>query len=306
MEQTKRYAIGVDIGGSHLAAAVVNLSSGEVIEDSMVDSRLNTQACAGEILSVWEKTICGSFLKGAVPVEGVGIAIPGPFDYENGSSTICGVNKYDQIFGLNLSLSLMARIPWITDTAQIRYVNDASAFALGESLGGALNGCHQGLALTLGTGLGSGFLRDGRLVTQGDEVPPEGWVYCLPYEDTIADDAFTTRWFLRRYKDLTGNEIAGVREIVFEADKNPRIADLFVQYGERLGDFTASLCEKFPVEVIVLGGNISRAFDRFASAMNKVLLERGCFARVSPSQLLDRAALVGAASLFLEPIRIGH
>ena len=294
----KRYAIGVDIGGSHLTAAAVELLSGEVVPDSVAVSALDTRAGASEILEVWAETIGSAFRMVAGSVEGIGIAIPGPFDYGEGSSTICGVEKYDRIFGLNLTLSLVVRISG-ADSCRIRYVNDASAFALGESLGGALKGVRRGLALTLGTGLGSGFLLDGRLVTHGEGVPPEGWVYCLPYEGAIADDAFTTRWFLRRYRELTGREATGVREIAGEADRVPEAAAVFSDYGERLGAFTASLCEGFPAEAVVLGGNISRAFDRFAPAMCRVLAERGCRARVSPSASPDRATLVGAASLFL-------
>ena len=44
-------------------------------------------------------------------VVGVGMAIPGPFDYENGISRMQGLNKYDAIYGIPLEREIKARVP---------------------------------------------------------------------------------------------------------------------------------------------------------------------------------------------------
>lgn len=66
----------------------------------------------------------------------VGFAFPGPFDYEHGVSLIRGVNKFERIYGLDISESLFPLLRR-SGAEEFRYVNDASAFALGECLGGA-------------------------------------------------------------------------------------------------------------------------------------------------------------------------
>ena len=59
------------------------------------------------------------------------------------------------------------------DPAWIRFLNDAEAFLLGESVAGAARGHAPRVGITLGTGLGSAFLADGEIVRSGPDVPPE-------------------------------------------------------------------------------------------------------------------------------------
>lgn len=114
------------------------------------------------------------------------------------------------------------------------------------------------MALTLGTGFGSGFVAAGRLLTDAPEVPADGWVYCLPFEGGIADDAFSTRWFCRRYKALTGREVAGVKEVAGRAGTETEARQVFEEYGRRLGEFILPVFDRFRGDVLVLGGNIAR------------------------------------------------
>ncbi len=92
-------------------------------------------------------------------------------------------------------------------------MNDASAFAVGEAWAGSASGSNRSLAITFGTGFGSAFISNKIPVVDGPEVPRIGCVYHLPYKDGIADDYFSTRWFLGRYKAITGKELKGVKEL---------------------------------------------------------------------------------------------
>ena len=212
----ERYAVGADIGGSHICSAVVDLTTGEICGEPL-SGKVDCDAGAGEILGAWADNIRQSIAaSGLKAVRRVGFAFPGPFDYEHGVSLIRGVNKFERIYGLDISESLFPLLRR-SGAEEFRYVNDASAFALGECLGGAACDARRVVALTLGTGVGSGFVSDRKLVTSGDEVPADGWVYCLPFGGGIVDEAFSTRGIIRRYEELTGETLTGATPIRLRA-----------------------------------------------------------------------------------------
>ena len=62
----------------------------------------------------------------------------------------------------------------------------------------------KSLSITLGTGFGSAFISDRIPIVDGPLVPKIGCVYHLPYRDGIADDYFSTRGLLGRYKKHYG------------------------------------------------------------------------------------------------------
>ena len=157
LQKNMRFAIGVDVGGSHVCSAVVSLATGE-IAGCVSEAPLDSGADAAAILDILSSNI----LQSLEPVEdgtveGVGLAFPGPFDYPNGISKVNGVGKYERIYGLNLKTSLSSRLR-SHGMDSFRFLNDASAFALGECAGGAGRGADRVVAITLGTGVGSGFV----------------------------------------------------------------------------------------------------------------------------------------------------
>lgn len=295
---TSKYAIGADIGGSHISSAVVDLQTG-VLCTSVQVTPINNKASALEILDGWCSNLSETMRCSDIKVDKIGFAFPGPFDYQKGISLISGVNKFDKIYGLDVGESIRSVLGTATSDMQFRYVNDASAFALGECLGGATREDDRVVALTLGTGVGSGFVAHRKLVDNSVEVPDNGWVYCLPFEDGIVDDAFSTRWIIKRYKELTGKEVSGAKDVadMYNADRSAR--QLFEEYGERMAAFVAPLLDKFHSRSLVLGGNISRAYPLFAQPLINGLSRQGLEVSVKPSELLDKAAMIGAASLFI-------
>src|SRR5690606_14972853 len=79
------FVIAADIGGTHIAVAVVNTRDWQVVNASMVRHNVHSHADAKSILSAWStafKEVIPHWPAQAEPV--IGIAIPGPFDYENG------------------------------------------------------------------------------------------------------------------------------------------------------------------------------------------------------------------------------
>lgn len=294
-----KLAVGIDVGGSHVSSAVVDVVAGEMVGE-VCTTPLDSKACASEILDAFEENIKAAVMaSGAGAVRNAGFAFPGPFDYVRGVSTVHGVDKYEHIYGLDIRASLAPRLAGL-GVENFRFVNDASAFALGECLGGAARNADRVLALTLGTGVGSGFVAGRKLVEIGDEVPANGWVYCLPFEGTIVDDSFSTRWICRRYKELTGEDVRGAKDVADCYAGSEAARRLFDEYGERLAQFAVPVMERFRADALVLGGNISRAYPLFGKTMETAMEAMGCNAVVSVSSLMDRAALIGAASLFAQ------
>lgn len=292
------YAVGVDVGGSHVCSAAIDLGKGKRISEPCV-TPLDSRSDATEIIDALAENIGKTIMAvGAGHVAGVGFAFPGPFDYVHGVSTVSGVGKYENIYGLDISASLYIRL-FHLGVGSFRFVNDASAFALGEYAAGAAAGVCKMVAFTLGTGVGSGFVADGRLVESGPDVPAYGWVYHLPFEGGIVDEAFSTRWICRRFKELSGEAVRGAKDVADRCRAGDKTAiGLFVEYGTRLAEFAAPVLERFGADMLVLGGNISRAYEFFGPSLEKGLLGRGCMTLVRTSVLLDEAAMTGAAALF--------
>src|SRR5688500_8818861 len=140
-------ALGIDIGGSHITAGVVDLAQKKVIEGSVVRQLVNRHAPANEILGIWADTISGRLQQAPHEITTIGFAMPGPFDYTNGICLIKGFDKYEALYGMNIRQELAARTN--IGAERIVFRNDADAFLDGEMFGGAGQGFYRALGLTL-------------------------------------------------------------------------------------------------------------------------------------------------------------
>ncbi len=293
-------AIGVDIGGSHITSVAVDLATHTIIEGSRASSPVDNKGEADEILTVWSDTLKKT-LRGIMPfnLRGIGFAMPGPFDYVRGICLIKGVPKYEKLYGVNIGKAISSRLGLPCD-CKVRFMNDASSFAVGEAWAGKAAGVSRMMAITLGTGLGSAFVEDRIPVVGGDRVPELGCVYHLPYRDGIVDDYFSTRWFTGRYREVTGHDADGVREVAERAATDRAVREIFNEFGISLGSFLAPWLNRFGAELLVIGGNISLAWNLFGETLEKELKGRGCSAETVISELKEDAALLGSAYLLDE------
>ncbi len=294
----KQFAIGADIGGSHISCAACNIYEQKFLPETFYESNLDNKASADEIIRTWSKTLLKTInAVGLENLAGIGFAMPGPFDYENGIALFPKeINKYEKLYGLNVSEALRKEVN-LPENFPVRFVNDAVAFALGEGWIGKTKYCTRSLALTLGTGFGSSFLANSVPVVTGETVPKHGYVWHLPMEGSIADDYFSTRGLVSRYFEKSKKQVSGAKEIADAALTDEKAKAIFEDLGSKLIVLLKPWLQKFGVEVLVVGGNISNAFKLFAPAMKNQLETEGLNIRVEHSELQETSSIIGSARL---------
>lgn len=186
--------------------------------------------------------------------------------------------------------------------ARVILDNDANCFALGEAKRGAGQGARSVIGLTLGTGIGGGFVIEGKLyrgagfalepghTTVDPDGPPCacGNRGCL--ESFIGERAFCERFGHASARDA------------FEA----RDREAWDFYGHWLGIGLANLINILDPEVVVLGGGITGAFEMFQRPMMAAIESRTVRwerrkTRLARSELGDEAALWGGYILAENP-----
>lgn len=283
--------IGIDIGGSHITAALIDEQEIAVVPGTTVRCRVNAKGTADDILNTWYEAIHGIRIGRNGTISGIGVAMPGPFDYGKGISLIKGHDKYDALYHMDISAALAARLG--IDTACIRFRNDAEAFLLGEMISGAGKGYNKGIGITLGTGLGSAVHVTGRT------WDAERWGY--PFLGDMAEESISTRWFVRRYQELTGNTVKDTKELADMVATDRPAAAVFREFSNNLGLFLKDFIRDEQPEVVILGGNIANAWDLFYPDMAVLLHEELKTTVIKKAALGEEAALIGGACCWLKP-----
>lgn len=292
------YVIGVDVGGSHIVSGAIVLGTGNLLEQSLFESKIDNKAPRSIILEAWASTINQTLqcLSGK-QIQGIGFAMPGAFNYKTGVALFEGNEKYESLYDCDVPQTLG---PLLTSSdLEMRFLNDATSFAVGEAWRGEAAGKGRAISITLGTGFGSAFVEKGIPVTSGGTVPEHGCLWHLPFMNGIGDDYFSTRWFTKRYQAITGSTMPGVKEIRDLAQQGDvKAMQLFHEFGANMAVFIAPWIRNFMPEVMVMGGNISKAWGLFTQPFHEQLLKEGLSLEVKVSRLKEHAALLGSARLF--------
>jgi glucokinase len=283
--------MGVDIGGSHITAALINLKTRSLIGDSMARESVNAQGTSEEIFSTWVRVIKIARSKYLNSSEKIGIAMPGPFDYEAGVSLMKNQNKYDAFYNLNIKSILAEKLD--IEVRHLLFMNDAECYLRGEAFGGAAKGMDNVIGLTLGTGLGSARFYNG--------VSEDADLWNSSFLDGIAEDYLSARWFIKRFYELSGKEINEVKDLVEPNSSNDSIKEqIFGEFGQNLADFLREYIANEQPESVVIGGNISNSFDLFSKSLIKGLENLSFKTKIQKATLGEEAALMGAASCWYE------
>jgi len=294
----REISLGIDIGGSHITCQLFNMNSNELIEGTKIRISLDGNGSKESILGSWENAIRQCVSKNAgQEIAGIGFAMPGPFDYPKGIAWFDkNVGKFQNLYGVDVKAELIRRLELPADFP-IRFLNDAASFAVGEANVDPASKFKRIIALTIGTGFGTTFIKKGLPVAGEDGIPDDGFLYHIPFQKGIADDYFSTRWFLKEYKNQTGKDVEGVKELVNLSERDEIAKELFNEFGKNLGGFLVNWIKAFEADCIVLGGNISKSFSLFEKEMKKQFDLNGIKIFICQSTLDEEAALIGSAKL---------
>lgn len=291
----KNIVIGVDIGGSHITSAAVDLTKLEIIEGSQFSSNVNNKASKNVIFTSWadaiNKTIENTQLNDSIKI---GFAMPGPFNYKTGIAMFEGNDKYENLY----NISVVNELPHFLDGKNhlLRFLNDATSFGVGVAKMGKAKNSNKVIAITLGTGFGSSFITNGIPIVNAPDVPKNGCLWDKPFKGDIADAYFSTRWFINTYRELSGKEVKGVKEIAESTDEFS--VQTFKEFAQNFAEFMMPIINQYHPELIVMGGNISNAHQRFLPQVKSLLKEQEVEVDFSISTLMEDAAIIGSARLF--------
>ena len=287
--------VGADIGGHHIAAALVDGATGGIVQGSYRRRDTDRKASPEALIAEWSALIDELDSLAGGRVAGVGVAMPGPFDYARGVAHFQGTDKFEALNGVNVRDALRGRARRPYD---IRFLNDATAFAVGCWRMGDAPRTGRAAGLTLGTGLGAAFLEDGIPVIAGEGVPPDGSLWSLPFKAGIADDYVSARWILDQARAVLGLSADGVAEVASLARRDPAAAAIFEAYGENLAAIAVPWLVSFGAAGVILGGRITGAFDLFAPSLQRTFESVGAAVSIRTHQNTEDAAIVGAATAF--------
>ena len=176
--------------------------------------------------------------------------------------------------------------------------NDANAFAVGEHIFGKGRGFRNLVGMTLGTGLGTGVIIDGRLYSGAN--CGAGEIGMMAHKGLTLED-YCSGQFFQREGGAAGDEVYR-RARAGEAE----FLEAFERYGSELSEAVMIALYAYDPQAVIFGGSISAAFDLFETGLGRGL-ERFAYPHVierlvmAPSTL-ENAAVLGAAALFIDAI----
>ena len=288
--------IAIDIGGTTIKSSVVDNRTNTVLAPVRYrptrdneDRRVILDALCAAVRETTNDSTAFCWNP-----EFVAVAVPGPFDYGRGASLMD--HKFVAIRGESL-------IPYIRNAVtgdgnlRIGFFHDLHAFLWGEHLVGNVQGAVDIIAVSIGTGLGCAYMRNGMLQVSAG-LGPCLQLYRRPIPDGVLEDVVSHRGIVNAYgSGVDGRpvDVKGIAERARSGDRNA--CDTFIRMGKVLGDLLSQVAVERQLQHIVFGGQISRAFDLFGEEVGARVYRTKPAVTVSVSRNPDASALIGASAL---------
>ncbi len=330
----KVVAIGVDIGGINSAIGIID-QTGALLKESGISTKAypyyeDYPAYIAALSSAIKEALAS--LEGDYEVAGIGIGAPNA-NYRKGR-----IERPANLWKANIDKDGTAREPaegwcfelchdlgeYFPELKHIILTNDADAATIGELMFGAGKGCSDFVMVTLGTGLGSGFVANGELITGHDGFAGElghsivvnggrecgcgkrGCLECYVSATGIKRTAFEMMATLRGespLRNISYNDFDSAM-ISKAAAAGDRVAlETFRVTGEVLGCALANVVTICSPEKFVIFGGLAKAGEllfaptRESFEANLTPIYKGKI-KIEPSAITNRnIAILGAASL---------
>ncbi|HPX61198.1 MAG TPA: ROK family protein [Deltaproteobacteria bacterium] len=303
----KECYIGIDIGGTNLRCALVG-SGGTVFARCRSASLIaeGREAFCMRLLQGIDEMRVAANAAGCL-VSGVGVGAPGLIDR---CGTIRSSANMRPLDGFNLAEYIQSATGLAATC-----LNDANLIAIGEHAYGAGRPYRTLVVLTLGTGLGSGLILDGRIWTGSRgfaaefghvTVEPEGFP-CSCGNQGCLEQYVSAGAIVRMYRERMVCGIGGcpddmdARHVATIAQQDDAAArQAFEQAGRMLGLALAGLANTLNIEAAVICGGVSASLELMMPSI-RAEFSRRCFPEIAGGcsilggELGDDAGLVGAA-----------
>ncbi|GLQ10691.1 glucokinase [Devosia yakushimensis] len=294
---SKARAIGIDIGGTSLRAALVD-SSGHILarEETATLAQAGPQAVVQQIADLVAK-----IAPDRTGITGAGISSPGPIDTERGLAlgvpTLAGWSDIPIASMIQTALNLPVRLE-----------NDAIAAAIGEWKFGAGQGLSHLVYVTISTGIGGGVIADGKVLR--GRMGMAGHIGHMTIERDGAPCACGNRGCWEAY--ASGTAFARRISPHFPNPKSafaaapsgdPRALQLVTEQADWLGIGIANLLHLFSPQTVILGGGIANGFPLLLPGITHRVQANAMPAfrdvPIVPAALGENAGLIGAAAMVM-------
>jgi glucokinase len=301
--------IGMDIGGTKIAAAVVN-ARGQILSRRTMP----TQADRGfdDGLRRMTALIDAALDEAALPrsaLSAIGIGCSGPVDPIGG--TIDNPYTLPTWDGVNIVQPLRASFG-----VPIALENDADAAAMGEVWLGAGQGGRVVVMVTVGTGIGGGVIIDGRIYRGVAGTHPEIGHHCIDLSgpecycgvrgcwEVLASGSAMAAAARERMPDRPPESISGATVVAAARGGDPLAQEIVNRAARATAVGVFNLLNLYAPDIVVLGGGVMEAFDLFEPAIRSVVAcnTMAPIAKIAirKAQLGSDAGLIGAARIALD------
>jgi len=303
MKTEKKYAIGIDLGGTNLRVALVS-EDGEIARKIKKPS---SEPVLDAILSAVHE------IK-QTDIVGIGLGVAGVIDRKQGRIFLSP--NLHAIEGIDLVREIQNRF-----SVSVMIENDANVAALGEKIAGAGRGFDNFVLLTLGTGIGGGIIHKGELLDVSAEIGhmsinadaekcPCGNIGCLEtYASARAMIARAVSMLEKENESILKECCRGsiykitpedIYRAALEGDALSR--EILKDAGRFLGVGIANIINIMSPEAIILTGGLVGAWNIYVQeaikeASRRAFKELFDAVKIIPSSLGDDAGIIGAASL---------
>lgn len=293
-----KYAIGLDIGGTKIAAGIVD-EEGTIFSEIKLPSQTdNKESMFQQVLKALEKTL-SNFEGTKEEITGIGIGLPGKVDRENGVAVFQNNLPWPNF---PLRERLLAHYPKM----KIHIDNDVAVAAYGEHFLNKVKKEELFTYVTLSTGVASASILDNELI-KGNGF--SGELGLIPVVSPLENNELkplekcTSGVAIENYGRKYFNDQSLTTKDIFEKyyEENAKAIDIIKGVSKSLAYGFVSIISLLDPEKIVVGGSVAVhhpvLIDLIKQELEELLIEAQLDAidRISVSDNPD-AALIGAAS----------
>ncbi len=316
--EIKNRIIGIDFGATFIKFGLLNLK-GEILKKSSFPTKayISRKSLISGIIAESESMVAGLRKR----LLGVGIGVPGQVDYNKG--VIYNLTNVKGWRGVHLRDIIKSRlkVPVFID-------NDANAACIGEAKWGAGKGFNDIICITLGSGLGSAVMIEGRIFRgRGYSAAEMGHICIERYGlkcncggrgclETFAGNSYIVKEAVKRLKKGEKSQLLKLANGKF-SEITPKLIDeaskegdrfsinVWKRMGENVGIGLSSIVNTFNPEVIVIGGGVAKSGKILFGSIRTTIKNRAIpvFTRdlkIRRARFIEDAGTVGAAALVLE------